>query len=89
MVDAQIGGHNMESTAWIAYDMRISRALFAAEPFERRLAGGAQIVPMRAVAAEREIQLLVGRRAFLSDEMHEQIRFGAWGGHGSSLDNVD
>jgi len=31
---------------------------------------------MRAVAAEREIQLLVGRRAFLSDEMHEQIRLG-------------
>lgn len=73
VIDAQIGGHNVESTTWVAHNMRVAHALLAAQPRQRRTAGRAQIPPMHAVAAQREVQLFVGGIAFLADEMHEQI----------------
>ena len=76
VVDAQIGGHNVESAARVAHDMRVAHALLAALPRQRRTAGRAQIPPMHAVAAQREVQLLIGGIALFADEMYEQIGLG-------------
>ena len=84
IIDAQIGGHDMEPTARVACDVRVAHTLFAVQPLQCRFAGGAKILPVHAVATQREIQLFIGRRFLVADEMHENVGF-CGGVHGCSF----